>query len=216
MARELPIADTLVYGEEPVRIRRVGYADPGLVGLLGFIFGTLASQLEHLGIQGLGPVFWIGALFGGVLQIIAGMQSYQQGDNFHFLVYMAFGFYWIVMPGFMFANEVNIFEVTGAEKSIFMLGFALLAGAFVPAGATHNTVLPITLAFVCLGLSLESIGFAWDVVPLVRGGAWSLVIASLMACYMLAQKFYALTLGRDLLPLGKPWIEVPGSAIHDA
>jgi len=48
-------------------------ADPGLIGLLGFVIATVAAQLEHLGVQDSNAVFWIGAVLGGVVQVNAGM-----------------------------------------------------------------------------------------------------------------------------------------------
>ena len=112
-------------------------ADPGLIGLLGFVIATVAAQLAHLGVQDSNAVFWIGAVFGGFVQVTAGMLSYFKGDDFHFAVYNAFGFYWIVVPGFMLGEELRIFEVTDAERGIFALGFAVIALAFaLPARST--------------------------------------------------------------------------------
>ncbi len=94
-------------------------ADPGLIGLLGFVIATLTAQLEHLGVQNEAPVFWVGAVFGGVVQVTAGMLSYFRGDNFHFVVYNAFGWYWIVVPGFLLGQQVGVFQVTGPARGVF-------------------------------------------------------------------------------------------------
>lgn len=181
-------------------------ADPGLIGLLGFVLATVTAQLEHLGLQNVSPVFWIGAVFGGVVQVIAGMLSYFIGDNFHFIVYNAFGFYWIVVPGFLLGEEIHLFEVTGQARGVFALFFALLALAFSPAGATHNSTLPLTLLAVALGLGLQSIGAFFAIPILGVVGAVTLLIASALAAYMLVEKFYWLTLGKHVVPLGPPWI----------
>ena len=185
-------------------------ADPGLIGLLGFVVATVAAQLEHLGYQEASAVFWVGAVFGGIVQVTAGMLSYFLGDNFHFAVYNAFGWYWIVVPGFLLGEEVGIFEVTGTERGIFALGFAIIALAFAPAGAVHNTVLPVTLLCVSLGLGLQAFGAFTASLTLSNLGAWVLLVAAALAAYMLVEKFYWLTLGRRVVPLGRPWLN--GSA----
>lgn len=182
-------------------------ADPGLIGLLGFILATLTAQLGHLGLQEQAPTFWIGAAFGGLMQVIAGMLSYGEGDDFHFLVYNAFGFYWIVVPGFLLGAELNLLEVTDAARGLLALAFAILAVMFVPSGSVHNTVLPLTLIAVALGLGLESVTSFGGPEALAVMGAWSLVVASALAGYMLVEKFYWLTLGRRFLPLGPSWID---------
>ncbi|GAA1952368.1 acetate uptake transporter family protein [Microbacterium deminutum] len=181
-------------------------ADPGLIGLLGFVIATVAAQLEHLGLQDSNPVFWIGAVFGGLVQVTAGMLSYFKGDDFHFAVYNAFGWYWIVVPGFLLGEELGFLEVTGIERGIFALGFALIALAFAVAGAAHNTVLPITLLCVSGGLGLQAIGSLTASPAVASVGAWVLLIAAALAAYMLVEKFYWLTLGRRVVPLGPPWL----------
>lgn len=194
-----------------VHVKRPGegfrVADPGLIGLLGFVIATVTAQLEHLGIQEAGTVFWVGAVFGGVVQVIAGMLSYFAGDNFHFIVYNAFGWYWIVVPGFLLGEEFGFFEVTAPARGFFSLTFAILAFVFVWAGAVHNSVLPVTLLCVCAGLGFQASGaFTADHLLGVIGSVL-LLAASALASYMLVEKFYWRTMGKHLIPLGPPWIE---------
>ena len=90
-------------------------ADPGLIGLLGFVIATLTAQLAHLGVQSESAVFWVGAVFGGIVQVTAGMLSYFAGDDFHFIVYNAFGWYWICMPGFLLGGELGQAELVDRD-----------------------------------------------------------------------------------------------------
>lgn len=182
-------------------------ADPGLIGLLGFILATLTAQLGHLGLQDQAPTFWIGAAFGGLMQVIAGTLSYFKGDDFHFLVYNAFGFYWIVVPGFLLGAELDLLDVTDSARGLLAVAFAILALMFVPSGSVHNTVLPVTLIAVAVGLGLEGAASFGAPQTLAEAGAWALVAASALASYMLVEKFYWLTLGRRVVPLGRPWIQ---------
>ncbi len=180
-------------------------ADPGLIGLLGFVIATLTAQLAHLGVHDESTVFWVGAVFGGVVQVIAGMLSYVDGDDFHFIVYNAFGWYWICMPGFLLGGELGFFEVEGPARGLFSLMFALIAAGFALAAATRNTVLPLTLLFVSAGLALESAGAFADVAALTTVGAVLLLGASALATYLLVEKFAWRTMGLRVVPLGRPW-----------
>ncbi|QOC25969.1 hypothetical protein IC744_06320 [Microbacterium hominis] len=181
-------------------------ADPGLIGLLGFVIATLTAQLAHLGVQNESAVFWVGAVFGGVVQVTAGMLSYFIGDDFHFIVYNAFGWYWICMPGFLLGGELGFFEVSGPARPLFSMMFAVLALGFMFAGAMHNTALPLTLLFVAIGLALESVGSFASSPALGTVGAWFLLGASALAFYLLIEKFAWRTMGRRVVPLGRPWI----------
>ena len=196
-------------GDPPSRSgarRHSGTADPGLIGLLGFVIATLTAQLAHLGVHDESVVFWVGAAFGGIVQVTAGMLSYFIGDDFHFVVYNAFGWYWICMPGFLLGGELGFFEVSGPAKPLFMLIFSLLAFGFAVAGATHNTVLPLTLLCVGIGLGLEATGAFSGADGLGVVGAWFLIGASALATSMLIEKFYWRTMGRHVIPLGPAWI----------
>ncbi|MBN9178356.1 MAG: hypothetical protein J0I43_13455 [Microbacterium sp.] len=192
---------------------RLRTADPGLIGLLGFVIATLTAQLAHLGVQDESAVFWVGAAFGGIVQVTAGMLSYFIGDDFHFVVYNAFGWYWICMPGFLLGGQLGFFEVSGPAKPLFMLIFSLLAFGFAVAGATHNSVLPTTLLCVGVGLGLESIGAFANAPAFGIVGAWFLIGASALATYMLIEKFFWRTMARRVVPLGPAWIRpADGSA----
>ncbi|MFH8250922.1 acetate uptake transporter family protein [Microbacterium sp. B2969] len=181
-------------------------ADPGLIGLLGFVIATLTAQLAHLGLQDDAPVFWVGAVFGGVVQVTAGMLSYFAGDNFHFIVYNAFGWYWIVVPGFLLGEELGSFAVTAQARGLFSLAFAILALMFAPAGSVHNTVLPVTLLCVSAGLGLQSVAAFTGADGTATVGSIILLVAAALAAYMLVEKFYWRTMGRRVVPLGPPWI----------
>lgn len=183
-------------------------ADPGLIGLLGFVIATLTAQLEHLGVQNENPVFWVGAVFGGVVQVTAGMLSYFVGDDFHFIVYNAFGWYWICMPGFLLGGELGFFEVEGPARGVFTLMFSVLALLFAATAATHNTVLPLTLLAVSAGLGLQTVGAFGGGAGFGVAGSVSLLAASALAAYLLVEKFFTRTLGRRILPLGRPWLRL--------
>ncbi|QLD11052.1 acetate uptake transporter family protein [Microbacterium oleivorans] len=187
-------------------------ADPGLIGLLGFVIATLTAQLEHLGLQNESPVFWVGAVFGGVVQVTAGMLSYFSGDDFHFIVYNAFGWYWICMPGFLLGGELGFFEVEGPARGVFTLMFAVLAVVFAVSAASRNTVLPVTLLAVSAGLGLQTVTAFGGPTVFGAAGSAALLLASGLAAYMLIEKFYARTLGRHLLPLGPSWFTIAATA----
>ncbi|RLK47543.1 acetate uptake transporter family protein [Microbacterium telephonicum] len=181
-------------------------ADPGLIGLLGFVIATITAQLAHLGVHNESPVFWVGAVFGGIVQVIAGMLSFVEGDNFHFIVYNAFGWYWVCMPGFLLGGELGFFEVEGSGRGFFVLTFAIIALMFAPAGATHNSVLPTTLLAVSAGLALQSVTAFGGPAGFGTAGSYVLILAAALAAYMLVEKFYWTTMGRRVVPLGPAWV----------
>ena len=65
--------------------------NPAVVGLAGFGMTTLILQFHNLGLVGIGPVLWIGLLFGGTAQLIAGMLEFKTGNNFGFCAFSGYG-----------------------------------------------------------------------------------------------------------------------------
>jgi succinate-acetate transporter protein len=214
VAVNAPTARTVTPPLTPAPSAPARRADPGLIGLLGFVIATLTAQLANLGVQNESPVFWVGAVFGGIVQVTAGMLSYFDGDDFHFLVYNAFGWYWICMPGFLLGGELGFFEVAGPARGFFSLVFAIIAFGFVFAAATHNTVLPVTLLCVSAGLALEAAGAFAQIAALGTAGAIVLLCATALAAYLLVEKFFWRTMGRRVVPLGRPWLA--GSADRES
>lgn len=48
--------------------------NPAVVGLAGFGL-TLMLQFHNVGWMGMGPVIWLGLIFGGLAQLIAGLRK---------------------------------------------------------------------------------------------------------------------------------------------
>lgn len=115
---------------------------------------------------------------------------------------------------FLLGQELGFFEVTGPDRGLFAVVFAILAAAFAPAGAVHNSSLPITLIGVSIGLACQAVAAFARSEPFVLAGSIILIIAALLAAYMLIEKFYGLTLGRRVVPLGRPW--VVGNLDHES
>lgn len=56
--------------------------NPAAVGLAGFGLTTFMLQIHNLGLAGIGPVVYLGLFFGGLAQMIAGLQEHKCGNNF--------------------------------------------------------------------------------------------------------------------------------------
>lgn len=56
--------------------------NPAVVGLAGFGLTTMMLQFHNVGWMGIGPVIWLGLIFGGFAQMVAGLQEMKSGNNF--------------------------------------------------------------------------------------------------------------------------------------
>jgi succinate-acetate transporter protein len=66
-------------------------ANPAVVGFDGFGLVTLVRQFHNVGWLSNGPVIWLGLIFGGLVQLIAGFQEMKTGNNFGYCTFTGHG-----------------------------------------------------------------------------------------------------------------------------
>ncbi|MEJ2683849.1 MAG: acetate uptake transporter [Candidatus Sulfobium sp.] len=185
--------------------------NPAVVGLGGFGMTTLILQFHNLGLVGLGPVIWIGLVFGGSAQLIAGLLEFKTGNNFGFCAFTGYGAFWISLcfylifgtnAGLTKAYTVLLFD--GHGLGIFLLMWTFFTFILFIASMKHHTVLALlflTLLLGFIGLDLKELAGSALAGKLA---AWDLILCALLAWYLMAVTVYAESGIR--MPVGRPWI----------
>jgi uncharacterized protein len=185
--------------------------NPAVVGLGGFGMTTLILQFHNLGWVAIGPVIWIGLLFGGTAQLIAGMLEFKTGNNFGFCAFSGYGAFWISLCFYLIfgtnANVVQAFPVLKFDDQglgIFLLMWTFFTFILFIGSMKHHTVLALlflTLLLGFIGLDMKTLAGNAAIGKLA---AWDLIVCALLAWYLMAATVYAES--GIKLPLGKPWI----------
>jgi uncharacterized protein len=180
--------------------------NPAVVGLAGFGLTTLLLQFHNVGWMGLGPVIWVGLLFGGVAQLIAGLQEMKTGNNFGYCAFTAYGAFWISLVLMLLGNKHGIVAFDHHDLGMFMVAWTLFTailwvGALRIHGAMAWTFTLLLIGFILLDLELLC---GWPQLKVVAG--YELMACALGAWYMMARTILNELYGRELLPAGKPWI----------
>jgi uncharacterized protein len=88
--------------EEPARGERVttGWkpADPGPLGLAGFAMTTFVLSMCNSNLvngKGLPVVLGLALVYGGIVQLLAGMWEFRNGNTFGAVAFSSFGAFWI-------------------------------------------------------------------------------------------------------------------------
>jgi succinate-acetate transporter protein len=82
-----------IHEEKLATMVKIG--NPAVVGLGGFGMTTLLLQFHNLGWVAISPIIWLGFIFGGGAQLIAGMLEFRTGNNFGFCAFSGTsGFRW--------------------------------------------------------------------------------------------------------------------------
>ncbi|MBL8027270.1 MAG: acetate uptake transporter [Fibrobacteres bacterium] len=180
-------------------------ANPGVVGLAGFGLTTFVLQLHNLGICGTGPVVALGLIFGGLCQMIAGYQEFKCGNNFGYSAFVSYGAFWISLGIIFILNYLKIYHSSATDVGWFLVAWTLYTLImWIPAMKIHSamatTFTLLLLGFI--GLDLAHFGFP----VFTKIAAITLICCAISAWYMMASSIYRQVFGRDVLPLGKPWI----------
>jgi succinate-acetate transporter protein len=182
--------------------------NPAVVGLAGFGLTTLVLQFHNVGWIGIGPVIWLGLIFGGLAQMIAGLQEMKTGNNFGFCAFTSYGCFWISLVLILLGNHFNLYISSESDIGWFLVAWTALTtilwfGAIRISGALGLTFTLLLVGFVLLDLA----HFGFPQLKAVAG--YVLMGCAASAWYIMAHIIFADIFGRDVLPVGKPWLENP-------
>lgn len=179
--------------------------NPAVVGLAGFGLTTLVLQFHNVGWMELGPVIWLGLIFGGGAQLIAGLQEMKTGNNFGYSAFTSYGAFWIALVLMLMGNSFGWFAVSSTDVGWFLFAWMLYTGIMWVGAMRVNGALAWTFALLFGGFALLVIGHFFDPVWNVVAG-YELMACALMAWYVMAHIIYADVFGRDVLPVGRAWL----------
>ncbi len=193
---EIPLKAQVV--AEPV------LANPAAVGLGAFGATTMLLQFVNLGWAGSGVVMWMAFFFGGMAQIIAGLQEFRTGNNFGFAAFTTYGSFWLALGGIYLSKGLGLFNIQTADIGWFLVVFTLLTLIYLFGAMRQNSAVSVVFFTLLVGFILLDIGHlgggnAWNKVA-----AWELLVCALSAWYLMAHVILA-PLGLNL-PAGKPWM----------
>lgn len=179
-------------------------ANPAAVGLGAFGATTMLLQFHNLGWAGSGVVMWMAFFFGGLAQIVAGLQEFRTGNNFGFAAFTTYGSFWLALGGIFLSGQLGVLGITATDIGWFLVVFTLLTliyfvGAMRQNSAVSVVFLTLFVGFVLLDLGHLGAGAFWNKVAAVE-----LIACALSAWYLMA--YVVLTPLGINVPAGKPWI----------
>lgn len=186
--------------------------NPAVVGFGGFGLTTIILQLHNLGLCGIGPVIACGLVFGGLAQFIAGFGEQKVGNNFGYAAFTAYGAFWIALCVILLFNKFDIYPSSKTDIGYFLVVWTLYTiilwfAALRISGAMASTFTLLVIGFILLDLA----HFGYP--AMTKVAAYVLILCALNAWYMMAHIIFFGIFGRDVLPVGQPWID-PRSAVH--
>lgn len=179
--------------------------NPAVVGLGGFGLTTLLLQFHNVGwMTSIGPVIWVGLIFGGAAQLIAGFQEQKTGNNFGYCAFVGYGAFWIALALMLIGNSLELFPAGTRDIGWFLVGYTLFTAILWVGSLRVHGAMAVTFTTLLIGfilLDLAHFGFPW----LTVFAGYELMLSALAAWYMMARIILNELYGRELLPAGRPW-----------
>jgi len=85
-------------------------ANPAPLGLIAFGMTTVLLNLHNAGLFALNAmILSMGIFYGGMAQVIAGVQEWKKGNSFGATAFTSYGFFWLSLAGLLFIGKSSIF-----------------------------------------------------------------------------------------------------------
>ena len=184
--------------------------NPAVVGLAGFGLTTLMLQFHNVGWAGLGPVIWLGIVFGGAAQLIAGLQEKATGNNFGYCAFTSYGAFWISLALMLIGNHFGIFKASHHDVGWFLVGWTLFTAILWVGALRIHGAMAWTFTLLLVGFILLDVAHfcSEELAPTVtKIAGYELMACALAAWYMMGRIIINDTYGREVLPAGQPWIK---------
>ena len=175
------------------------WANPAVVGLMGFGLTTMATGLHNVGFWSAGPTLALAICFGGTAQFIAGIVDLRKGSIFGGSAFMSYGAFWWSLFVLLYIQPKTGIPAGKPEELGFFLMWTLFTFGFCLAVQRVGKFLAVLfwllfLAFVLLdGVVL---GF---VSPHLAG--WEIFVVGLLAWYIATATLVNTVNGKKVLPI---------------
>jgi succinate-acetate transporter protein len=174
-------------------------ANPAPLGLSAFALTTFVLSSSNAGFlfskAGAGGAIVLGlALFyGGIVQILAGLQEFKQGNTFGATAFCSYGGFWmsfgfVLLPLFASKNLVDLIAAGNASDAstavgIFLLGWTIFTGMMFLGTLRSNLALMGVFFFLFLTFLSLTIGFLGPNSTFGQIGGYLGIVTALLAWY---------------------------------
>src|SRR5229473_3044161 len=183
------------YAAERAEAAAPAVANPAPLGLSAFALTTFVLSSSNAGFifpkVGAGGAVVVGlALFyGGLVQLIAGIQEFRAGNTFGATAFCSYGGFWMAL-GFVLLPPTGILAALTADKAVasgltvFLLGWTIFTVLMFL--ATLRSSLALMGVFFFLSLTFLALTIGWLAGPStawIQIGGWLGIITALIAWY---------------------------------
>ena len=186
------------YAAERAEAAAPAVANPAPLGLSAFALTTFVLSASNAGFilgQGEGTVIVVtlALFYGGIVQLIAGIQEFRAGNTFGATAFCSYGGFWLAV-GFLFLPGTGILAALVASRSLFaaltVFGLGWTIFTFLMLLGTLRTTGALVAVFFFLFLTFLALTIGWWVdwggtsgTTWIQIGGWLGIATALVAWY---------------------------------
>lgn len=181
-------------------------ANPAPLGLLGFAMTTILLNIHNAGFFPINSmILAMGIFYGGLAQIIAGVQEWKKNNTFGATAFTSYGLFWISLVALLVMPSLGM----GTKPSAYSMGFYLAIWGVLTLNffmATLNKTKitmavfgSLTILFFLLAIS-DFTGSA----TIKHIAGWEGILCGSLAFYDAVAQIINEAYGRTVLPVGEP------------
>jgi len=189
-----------------VRIVKDSTANPAPLGLFGFGMTTVLLNLHNAGLYELNAmILGMGIFFGGIAQIIAGIEEWKKNNTFGATAFTAYGSFWLTLVALVLIPKTTFGAALKSDETA-MGSYLLIWGLFtffmfIGTLKLNRALQTVFLTLVILFLLLAISDFAGSKGLRILAG-YEGIICGLSAFYTGAAVVLNEVYDREVLPLG--------------
>ena len=178
--------------------------NPAPLGLMGFGMTTVLLNLANAGIYSLGSmILAMGVFYGGLAQIIAGIEEWKKKNTFGATAFTSYGAFWLSLVALIFFPKWGWIPATdkGGMVAYFIMWGIFTFIMFI--GTLRlNRALQVVFFTLFVLFFLLAAGEGTDSPAIITTAGWEGIICGLSAIYAGLAQILNEIYGRAVWPLG--------------
>jgi succinate-acetate transporter protein len=196
-----PMRATVVRNGRPLP----AIADPAPLGLAAFAVTLMVFSMFNAGLldsSGLPVLLGLALMYGGIVQLLAGMWEFRRGNTFGAVAFGTNGAFWLSYWALeqFFAGRIPGTEL-GSAVALFYISWAIVTALLWVASTQTTAVVSLMLFLLTLTYLLLGIGDAGSHGEIVKIAGWLGLASAAVGLYGVLASVINSTVERTLLPL---------------
>lgn len=179
-------------------------ADPGPLGLGAFAMTTFVLSMFNSNLvndKGLPAVFGLALVYGGIVQLLAGMWEFRTGNTFGAVAFSSFGAFWISFWALNVFYAKGITGNAGHAIGVYLWAWAIFTVYMTVAALRTNGSVLVVFVLLSITFILLAVGASGSHASVTHWGGYLGLATAAAAWYASFAAVTNSTFGRTVLPV---------------